>query len=123
MTGVVIVDHGSLEAPSNELFLEIVRRFAERHPRLIIEPAHMELAPPTLGEAFDRAVARGAKEIIIHPYFLLPGRHSKTDIPALGEEAARRHPDVPWTVSEPLGLSDLILDVISERIRAARGEQ
>jgi sirohydrochlorin ferrochelatase len=119
MTGVLIVDHGSREEAANALFVQIMQRFAATHPALLVEPAHMELAPPTIADAFNALVDRGAKYVIVHPYFLLPGRHWRQDIPTLCEEAAQPHPGVRWKVTEPLGMSDLILEVIAERLRGA----
>ena len=63
------------------MLLKVVAQFAERLPRAIIEPAHMELAEPSIATAFGRCVRRGARRVVIHPYFLLPGRHWSQDIP------------------------------------------
>ena len=52
---------------------------------------------------------------MVHPYFLAPGRHSTQDIPRLVTEAASSHPGVAYTVTEPLGLHDKIIEVILER--------
>jgi sirohydrochlorin ferrochelatase len=117
---VIIVDHGSKRSDANDAFLQLVERFARRGDYEIVEAAHMDLAPPTIAGAFDAAVARGATEIVVHPYFLLPGRHWDEDLPALCREAARKHPGVGWKLTPPLGMSDRILDVIAERIEEAR---
>ena len=117
--GIVLVDHGSRVAESNSAFEAIVARFGERQTDRIIEAAHMELASPTLAEAFARAVARGATHVIVQPYFLLPGRHWRDDIPRLTAEAARNHPGVTWIVTKPLGDSPELLDVIARRIDEA----
>lgn len=118
MKGIIIVDHGSKRDESNRAFLTIVQKFSERSKSFIVEPAHMELAPPTLEEAFDRAVARGAEEIVIHPFFLLPGNHLTKDIPALCKAAGKKHPHIPWKITQSLGESDLILDIIADRIKS-----
>ena len=120
MLAVVIVDHGSRRPEANDALLELVARFAQAFDFDIVEPAHMEIASPTIADAFDRAVSRGATEIIVHPYFLLPGRHWHEDIPELCARAAVRHTGLRWQVTEPLGLSSKILDVIAERVGAAR---
>ena len=120
MLAVVIVDHGSKRSEANDAFTKLVERFAARGDYAIVEPAHMELAPPTIAEAFASAVARGADEIIVHPYFLLPGRHWHEDIPRLCTEAAAGCGDVPWHLTEPVGMSDGILDVIAEHIEQVR---
>ena len=55
----------------------------------IVEPAHMELAEPSLETAFDACVAAGATTVVIAPYFLGPGQHWDRDIPALAAAACR----------------------------------
>jgi sirohydrochlorin ferrochelatase len=76
----------------------------------------MDLAQPTIQEAFQRCVQRGAKLVIVHPYFLLPGRHWEEDIPKLAADAASHHPGVRYLVTSPLGLHPLMVDVINDRI-------
>ena len=113
---VILVDHGSRLAESNDLLLEAVAAFRERSGRAIVEPAHMELAEPTLAHAFDRCVERGATRVVVFPYFLAPGRHGSEDIPRMAAEAAARHPGVELLVAEPFGLHPKLLEVIDERI-------
>lgn len=76
----------------------------------------MELADPTLMEAFSACVEQGAKEVVIHPYFLAPGRHSTEDIPRMAEEAAALFPLIPYHVTEPLGIDSRLSEVILQRI-------
>ncbi len=115
-TGIVIVDHGSRRAASNELLLEVVALYAAQAPYAIVEPAHMELAEPSIATAFQRCVARGAKFVVVHPYFLLPGRHWDQDIPRLAAEAANQHPGVRYLVTAPLGVHPLMSHIIQDRI-------
>ena len=114
--GIVVVDHGSRRAESNQCLLDVVASFRGASGCRIVEPAHMELAEPSLGTAFDRCVAQGANRVIIHPFFLLPGRHWSEDIPALAAAAARRHAGVQYLVTAPLGLHRLISQVIAEQV-------
>lgn len=115
-TGIVIVDHGSRRDESNRMLLEIVRDFRELSGYKIVQSAHMELAEPTIQQAFDACVADGATRIVVHPYFLLPGRHWDRDIPALVAEAARKHPGIEYLVTAPLGQHPLIQQVMMARI-------
>jgi sirohydrochlorin ferrochelatase len=114
--GIVVVDHGSRRAESNDLLLDVVAMFREQSGYEIVEPAHMEIAEPTIQTAFDRCVERGAKLVVIHPYFLAPGRHWKEDIPNLAAEAAERHPQIEYLVTAPLGSHPLMSKVMQERI-------
>lgn len=114
--GVVLVDHGSRREESNALLLDVVRQFAEASGLSIVEPAHMELAEPSVATAFARCVARGATTVVVYPYFLLPGRHWDEDIPRLAAAAARQHPHVRYLVTAPFGLHPLMAQIMRERI-------
>ena len=115
-TGIIIVDHGSRRAKSNEMLERFVERFAQESDHPIVEPAHMELAEPSIATAFDRCVERGAKVVLICPYFLLPGKHWDQDIPELTREAAAKHPGVRFMVTAPIGLHPMMREVIGHRI-------
>lgn len=114
--GIIVVDHGSRREESNRLLLDVVKHYESQSPFSIVEPAHMELAEPSLGVAFERCVARGARLVVVHPYFLLPGRHWNGDIPRLAAEAAAKHDGVGFLVTAPLGLHPLMASVMQARI-------
>lgn len=120
--GVIVVDHGSRRTESNAMLLEVIEMFRAHAEFPIIEPAHMELAEPSLATAFDRCVAQGARLIVVHPYFLLPGNHSTQDIPRLAAESAQRHPGVKYVVTEPLGVHPLMAQVMRERVAHSLAE-
>lgn len=115
-TGLVVVDHGSRRAASNEWHERFVAELRARSGLPIVEPAHMELAEPSVGSAFDACVAAGATVVVVAPYFLWPGRHWDRDIPALAAEAAARHPGVRHLVAAPLGPHPLLMDVVTDRV-------
>lgn len=116
-TGIVIVDHGSRREASNRMLEAFVERFAPQLPYLAVEPAHMELAEPSIATAVGRCVQRGARSIIVCPYFLLPGKHWDQDIPALTAEAVAPHPGLEYTVIAPIGLHPMMRDVVADQIR------
>jgi sirohydrochlorin ferrochelatase len=116
-TGIIIVDHGSRRAESNAMLEEVAalfhKRFTEMYP--IVEPAHMELAEPSIATAYGRCVGRGAKSVVVLPFFLGPGKHWTGDIPRLTAEAARQYPETRYHVAMPLGIDELILELLSKR--------
>ena len=87
-----------------------------RLPGRTIEIAHLEIAPPGLADAIDRCVLLGAREIVVQPFFLAPGRHSTTDIPALAEAAAARHPGVSIRLGVPLGAHPALVEAVLGRL-------
>jgi sirohydrochlorin ferrochelatase len=114
--GVILVDHGSRREESNALLLDVVRDFACSSGMPIVEPAHMELAEPSIATAFSRCVERGAKTVVVFPYFLSPGRHWNEDIPRLAAAAATNYPGVRYLVTAPFGLHPLMAEVMQQRI-------
>ncbi|HEV7281624.1 MAG TPA: CbiX/SirB N-terminal domain-containing protein [Pirellulaceae bacterium] len=112
----IVVDHGSRRAESNQALLDVVARFRETSPIEIVEPAHMELAEPSIETAFARCVEQGATLIVVHPFFLLPGRHWRHDIPRLAAEAAAKRPGVRFLVTAPLGLHAGMGQIMQEQI-------
>ena len=114
-TALILVDHGSRFPGANEMLLDVVAMVKQLSGLTRVYPAHMELAEPSIRQAFEAAVRDGAEAVVVHPYFLSPGRHSTTDIPRLVEEAAQAFPGVQHCVTAPLGVHDKIGEVILER--------
>lgn len=98
------------------MLLAVVELFASESGYSIVEPAHMELAEPSIATAFRRCVERGASQVVVHPFFLFPGRHWSQDIPRLTEYAAQAFPRIPFLVSAPLGVHPLITSLSRLRI-------
>ncbi len=115
--GIVLVDHGSKRDEANALLEDVAQLFRGTTSAAIVEIAHMELAEPTIAQAIARCVALGARRIVVHPYFLAPGRHSTADIPRMVAEAAAAHPGLAYSVTAPLGLDLRMTDIILDRIR------
>jgi sirohydrochlorin ferrochelatase len=117
---LLIIDHGSRKQEANDMLSEVARMVRAMSDFPIVHHAHMELAEPTIQQGFDSCVAEGAVEVIVHPFFLSPGRHSTTDIPKMVAAAAEKHPHVRFQITEPLGLHPKIGELILERIRQLR---
>lgn len=114
--GIVLVDHGSKRDEANALLEDVAQLFRGISGAAIVEVAHMELAEPTIAQAIARCVAQGARRIVVHPYFLAPGRHSTTDIPRMVTEAAAQHPGLAYSVTAPLGLDPRMSEIILARV-------
>lgn len=116
---LVLVDHGSRHGGANAQLDALAARVAARLPDWIVRAAHLELVPPSLPDVLDACSAEGAREIVVHPFFLAPGRHASIDVPRLVAEARARHPDVGFRTTEILGLDDLLVDLVLLRVREA----
>ena len=119
--GVLVVGHGSRRAEANDDVREATRQVGRRGGFALVEAAFLEIERPSVGEGFARLVARGARDVIVHPYFLSPGRHTRGDLPDEVRAAAREHAGVGYRISEPLSAHPLVIDASVERIREAQG--
>lgn len=117
-TAIVIVDHGSRLPDSNKMLETVAALFADKFKTKygIVEPAHMELAEPSIATAYAKCVKRGAERVIVCPFFLGPGKHWTQDIPRLAAEAASAFPGTQYHVAQTLGIDDLILELLNKRI-------
>jgi sirohydrochlorin ferrochelatase len=116
---ILLVDHGSRRPEANALLDAVAVELGRRMPDYIVRVAHMEIVEPTVAQGVDACVEAGAREVVVHPYFLGPGNHTRKSIPDLVEAAAQRHPELRVRISEPLGLHPKLVDVIVERIEMA----
>ena len=117
--GLLIIDHGSRKQGANEVVIEIASLVHKMSNSLIVQHAHMELATPTIQQAFDRFVEAGVHNIIVQPYFLGPGRHSTSDIPKMVGEIVQKHPKISVQIGAPLGVHRKMAELVLERVREA----
>lgn len=114
--GIILVDHGSRREEANDVLLHVARRYAATAQTTLVEPAHMELAEPSIAQAFRRCVDRGARKIVVCLFFLSPGKHSSTDIPLLVAKAAEAFPNVEYTLTEPLGRHPRLVEILHDGV-------
>ncbi len=112
---LLLVDHGSRFQEANDMLADVATMVKRLSGLERVHYAHMELAEPTIQQGFETCVREGATAVVVHPYFLSPGRHSTSDIPRMVAEAAQAFPGIAYCVTEPLGLHPKIGEVVLER--------
>ncbi len=120
---LLIVDHGSRVALANESVGAVAALVSQAGEYDIVLGAHMELAAPDIEAAVQDAVGRaghGALDLTVVPFMLAPGRHATEDIPRLVAAAAALHAEVTWRVTAPLGVHDLLAQLVLLRAREAQ---
>lgn len=116
---VVLLDHGSRRPEANRQLEELARQLAARRPDASWRTAHLEIATPDLQQAIDDCARSGATRVVVHPFFLLAGRHTTHDVPERIAAARERHPGLEIVQSDPVGASELLLDAVLEQIGRA----
>ena len=64
MKGIIIIDHGSKYESANQALFDIVNLFKVQCPGHFVLGAHMELANPSIEDAFNECVSHGVKHIV-----------------------------------------------------------
>ena len=119
---MLVVGHGSRDAEGVAEFWALARAIRATAGELLTEFGFIELASPTVDEAIDDLVARGATEIVTVPLVLLAAGHLKNDGPAALARARTRHRQVHFLLARDLGIEPHLLELAADRIRDTAGD-
>jgi sirohydrochlorin ferrochelatase len=119
-TALLLIAHGSRHAEANDDLRHVAAEL-ERRGHAIVVPSFLELAEPDIAEGGRQCVRRGAGRVVLVPYFLSAGVHVRRDLAEARRKLAAEFPAVEFLLAEPLGRHPLLLDVVEERVREARG--
>ncbi|HEX5515803.1 MAG TPA: CbiX/SirB N-terminal domain-containing protein [Gammaproteobacteria bacterium] len=118
MQALIMVAHGSRVRASNDevrlLTAALAARVADRYQHTAT--AFLELADPSIGAAIDAAVAAGAREVVILPYFLAAGAHVARDIPAIVQERQVAHPTITIRLADYLGKLPGLVELLASSV-------
>ena len=114
--GLVVFAHGSSVADANEAVRRVARETAKRCGFSLWEPAFLEQAEPNLIAAVGLLADRGARKIVVAPYFLTMGIHLQRDLPLIVEQASRLHPGVEIACSPPLDGHPALVEILAARV-------
>ncbi len=111
---LLIVAHGSRRQASNEQIRKLaITLSACNHPAYSqVVVAFLELETPSIATAIAQSVSRGARNIVVLPYFLAKGRHVEEDIPAQIRISRAQFPQVAITLTAHLGAAAEMSDLI-----------
>jgi precorrin-8X/cobalt-precorrin-8 methylmutase len=124
MEKIILVGHGSPKKDANQMDLVGVMLHSMLHPGCeahCVSTAYLQFQRPELPAVLEEAVRAGATRVIVHPYFLASGMHVTKDIPGIIDEARAKYPDVEFIYTEPLGMSEKLVQVVRDRIESACG--
>ncbi len=118
MTGFIVFAHGSRVESANQAVRDVAAQMAVlgRH---VVEPAFLEIGQPDLTGATGRLIARGAKRIIVIPYFLTLGTHIQRDLPRLAHEASEAYNGIEIEITSPLDGHPALVQALLDRASQA----
>jgi sirohydrochlorin ferrochelatase len=116
-TAVLLIAHGSREPSANNDLHALAARLAAEGEHPIVVACFLELAEPDIATGGERCVARGARRVLMIPYFLSAGVHLRRDLRAARDDLERRYPAVAFCLGPALGPHPLLDALVSARIR------
>lgn len=117
---VLLIAHGSRRDEANEDARFVAERIRADGDYAVVETCFLELAEPDIPGGARRCVEAGAQKVFMLPFFLSPGRHVREHLSEARNQLAKEHPHVAWVLCEPLGRHELLLEVVRQRLDAAR---
>ena len=112
---VILIGHGSRAAGADD-DMEMIAAGLRVKLGGIVATCRMSGRGIPFAETFESCVGRGAKEIIVLPYFLHFGIHLREDIPEILRQNARNHPEIRLVLGKHLGYDDALVNLIAKRI-------
>lgn len=119
MTGLIVFAHGSSVESANEAVRKVTASLAAKGGYSAIETAFLEGGKPDLAAATATLLERGAKKIVVLPYFLTVGLHLKRDLPNLMSEVRAAYPDLHIEAAPPLDGHPALVEVLHARAQDA----
>ena len=117
---IVLVDHGSRRPEANAQLESLAQRLRAREPETLVLTAHLELAEPSIADALAACARARVDEVVLLPWFLAAGRHTRDDIPRQVAEAQAAYPQLRVRIGAPLGLDDKLVELALQRVADAR---
>lgn len=121
-TAIVLMGRGSSDPDANGDLYKIARQLWERTGVQTVEVCFTGITFPRLPDGIRRAIALGATNLVVVPYFLFTG----VLIKRMGEillELKRENPNVQMTMAEYFGMHPQLLDIVKDRVQEAAAGQ
>jgi sirohydrochlorin cobaltochelatase len=100
---VMLVGHGSLRSGAGAAMIRLAERAQVARVAPIVSAGFLNYSRPTFDEVLARCVEDGVSEVIIQPYFLVPGKFVREDLARLAQASRLMHPGLSIQVAEPFG--------------------
>lgn len=119
MEALILFSHGSVLCGAGETLKWHAMRLNELGDFAVVEVGYLNYSEPTFAAAAARCHDAGATHITVVPYFLVPGKFVKVDLPAHIAAARARWPNLDFRVAPPIGFDEGLADALLELADAA----
>lgn len=116
---MILFSHGSLLCGSGEALQAHAQRLKARGVAPIVEVGYLNYSEPPFDQAVETCLRQGATRLIITPYFLVPGKFVRVDLPEAVAKAQTAHPDITFVSAEAIGFDTLLAEALIESAQNA----
>jgi sirohydrochlorin ferrochelatase len=121
--GLVLFAHGSLLCDGARTLQAHADQLARTGRFECVEIGFLNYNEPPIEEAVRRCVFAGVHRVVVVPWFLVPGKFVREDLPPRLEAARCQHPEVQLDVAPPLGPDEGLGQLIADSADMAVGER
>ena len=121
--GILLVKAGTQTRYDDCLWLKELGSWVERDlgDGYAVAAAQSHYGDPTMADATAELINdRKVGSIICAPYVFFPGLILRRNVLGTMRELQTAYPDIPMSVAPPLGVDDRLVEVASDRVRAAQ---
>ncbi len=116
---IILLGHGSRVKGAGKSMEAVARSLSKREGVGAVRTCYLSRLGPHFPEILAEVVKAGARKVVTIPYFLHGGLHIQLDIPEMMQVEAARYPGITLVLGQPLGFDELLVDLVSKRIREA----
>jgi sirohydrochlorin ferrochelatase len=117
MDSILLIGHGSLKQASGASMIRLAALLRKRGVVSVSTAAFLNFSKPTFQDGLERLLKKESTSIYVQPYFLIDGYYVNKALRHLVDEAQQAHPTTSITMGEPFGVHDVLVEVVSKRIR------
>ena len=119
-----ILAHGSKAKEADTILEAIVEKVREKaNDFSFVGYGSLQISKPSFEEGIDELIKKGVSEIIIVPMFIFIGNHVKFDIPEVLNDLKNKYPEVCFTMGDPIGADDKLVEILIARANKAVEEK
>ncbi|QOR66991.1 sirohydrochlorin chelatase [Cytobacillus suaedae] len=116
MKAIVYIGHGSRNDTANNEFVHFIKEVMTEVGEPIQAYGFLELEKPSIKEAVEECILKGATDIKVIPVLLLSGIHVAVDIPNELKALEEEYPFLTFVYGRPLGVDALMTEILLQRI-------
>jgi len=122
MKSVILFSHGSLLCGAGEALENHAARLRERGTAPLVKVGYLNYNEPTFLQTVQACAEAGATQIRVSPYFLIPGKFVKVDLPKQVAEAQAAFPNITFEIADALGFDERLADALIESANGAAAD-